>query len=291
MSGANVREAFLTAAARLWRERAKPSEADSKPDDAKQEKCSSCAVVLSSRGLGNISRRDNDFAFVVGSRRYECPSFVAEFLSPLVSRIHAVDDCANELRLNVDDPDDFFQEFLLLGRGKSIDVPCQKRCTFLSICRELDNRELSDILLQETRTEIKKENVVCGIRDLLAMKCDVSNEVEFVSTHFYEMTEAFEDLRSLPFPVIYDIISNPLLKIKSEDSLLNFIVEGVTQRPEYLSLLEHVRFEYVSASEFIRFFELISGRFEHLNLSIWLSLRNRFALPVSPNSPSDRVAE
>jgi hypothetical protein len=50
--------------------------------------------VLSTRGLANIpeSESRNDFDFVVGNSRYHCPSLIADFLSPLLCRLHLADE-------------------------------------------------------------------------------------------------------------------------------------------------------------------------------------------------------
>jgi hypothetical protein len=46
--------------------------------------------VISASGLANIPQSEsrNDFEFVVGNARYRCPSFVADFLSPLLCPLH-----------------------------------------------------------------------------------------------------------------------------------------------------------------------------------------------------------
>jgi hypothetical protein len=54
------------------------------------------SVSLWAKGLVNIHKKGNNFTFVVGSRRYPCPSFVAEFLSLRIYDIRSVDDTLNE---------------------------------------------------------------------------------------------------------------------------------------------------------------------------------------------------
>jgi hypothetical protein len=54
------------------------------PSSATTSKRSSIKVALLARGMKNICIKNKDFTFGVGSRRYDCPWFVAEFLSPYV---------------------------------------------------------------------------------------------------------------------------------------------------------------------------------------------------------------
>jgi hypothetical protein len=60
-------------------------------------------TVLSSRGLANVQceTASPDFTFIVGSGRYQCPSVVAEFLSPRASQLHAIDATINKLSLDI----------------------------------------------------------------------------------------------------------------------------------------------------------------------------------------------
>jgi hypothetical protein len=71
-------------------------------------------VGLSAKGLANIPRRVDDFTFLVGSRRYHCPSLIAEFLSPRVSELHGIDDTVREFCVEVDAEDarDVFGAFI-----------------------------------------------------------------------------------------------------------------------------------------------------------------------------------
>jgi hypothetical protein len=63
---------------------------------------------LSVRGPANAAVGDlsDDFTFIIGSHRYQCPSSVAQFLSPRVSRLRWIDATISELRLEVEDGDE-----------------------------------------------------------------------------------------------------------------------------------------------------------------------------------------
>jgi hypothetical protein len=50
-------------------------------------------LSLSTKGLQRLEtvNHERDFAFMVGSGRYACPSFVAEFLSPQLNSLRSQD--------------------------------------------------------------------------------------------------------------------------------------------------------------------------------------------------------
>jgi hypothetical protein len=87
---------------------------------------------LSARGLANVAVRDwsDDFTFIIGNRRYRCRSSVAPFLSPRVSKLHLIDTTISELRLEVEDRDNFFSSVLEAGGGGCI--PVDSTLTLLS---------------------------------------------------------------------------------------------------------------------------------------------------------------
>ena len=77
-------------------------------------------VKLSSSGMQRVCQHDNrKFRFFVGDREYECGVFEACFLSSRVSRM-LLSDCTTDcLRIDVDDCENAFEDFLRLGCGKN----------------------------------------------------------------------------------------------------------------------------------------------------------------------------
>jgi hypothetical protein len=68
-----------------------------------------------------MSDSSSDFTFVIGDRRYLCPSSVAEYLPPGNCHIHCRDPAINRLRPEVDDPDKLVRSVLNGARA----VACQ----------------------------------------------------------------------------------------------------------------------------------------------------------------------
>jgi hypothetical protein len=80
-------------------------------------KQSSMNAGLSAREMKNscIKDKDNDFTFVVGSRRYDCPRSATEFLSPHVCQCRSGDDTFKEMRISTEDPNDILGSLMSIG--------------------------------------------------------------------------------------------------------------------------------------------------------------------------------
>jgi hypothetical protein len=74
---------------------------------------------LSTSGLSNI-RMQNDFDFIVGGSHHRCPSFVADFLSPKIARLHNADPTIDNFVISASDRHGDFDSFVSLGRGDGI---------------------------------------------------------------------------------------------------------------------------------------------------------------------------
>jgi hypothetical protein len=81
-------------------------------------------LLLSATGMRNIaqSKAENDFTFIVGDVSYQCPWFVAAFLSPRIGELHSMDPTVNEYLIETKDPEHQFEEFLSFGRGEFVQV-------------------------------------------------------------------------------------------------------------------------------------------------------------------------
>lgn len=87
------------------------------------------SVKLSANGLANIPAipSRNDFEFVVGGSHYCCPSFVADFLSLKVARIHAADPTVDKFVNSIEDRQGGFDSFLSLGRSSTLSISSSNR--------------------------------------------------------------------------------------------------------------------------------------------------------------------
>jgi hypothetical protein len=94
-------------------------------------------------------------------------------------------------------------------------------------------------------------------------------------------------LKGIPVSVLFHILSHNLLKISSEDDLFFYISAHLCSDPEYLELLQVVRFEYLSVECISSFLSALS---DSIDPRLWESISRRLISPVS-RSKSLKEAE
>jgi hypothetical protein len=247
-------------------------------------------LSLTAKGLIKVpmNQYEYDFTFFIDGHEHHCPSFVAAFLSPRVCDLQRNDSTIRSLHLETKDPENYFKSFLSLGFGFGFEVPSQTRNFVFDLCRELRNAELYESLFNAAENKITKSNVIDRILTLSEMKSSYESEIAFVASHFFEFSRS--DFSELNLNIISDIVGHQSLKLRNEDSLYEFISTLISEDSNYSSLLEFVRFEYLSNSSIRHFVDFISSSFEFLTFSIWETLSNRLVLNVSPASSKDRHA-
>jgi hypothetical protein len=134
------------------------------------------------------------------------------------------------------------------------------------------NSELGRLACPEFGDKVSVKNVVGRLQFLSATRCDMSAELDFIASHFYDFLRRPDALKRLPFSLIYVIISQGSLKLDSENSLYYFISKGTEKNWEMLILLESVGFEDCSADVINDLLWLFSEHFYEINASIWTSL-------------------
>jgi hypothetical protein len=234
-------------------------------------------LKLSAKGLRNLQTVDAEgtFRFVVGSETYECPLFVATFLSPKITQLCLLDKTTNEFVIDTKDPNHLFSQILSLGQGCEIVVDKSVVPLIVSFCREVGNQELLEILSRED--EDPDQNVGICISRLCSFTGagtstgnDVSEfrDISYLASHFHELSMA--DFVRLSIEPAESILSDASLKVDSEDQLFEFISSRFCESSSFIVLLEYVRFEYLSLASIERFVNIISEDvYEFLNVSIW----------------------
>jgi hypothetical protein len=186
-------------------------------------------VRLSANGLVNIQRSlyADDFTFVFGGKRYGCPSFIAEFLSPRISRLRSIDATVCEFIIEDDDSAHDFADILSLASGASLSVTDATYKFIKTICIKLWNREVFDILSNAFEGDLSSSNVLSRLQLLTEMEQNCENELEFCSSHFWELQTICDssELDKLDIALIHQLISRPSLQLMSEDSLWRFIAQ------------------------------------------------------------------
>jgi hypothetical protein len=242
-------------------------------------------IKLSSLGLANIRKDEyeNDFTFYVGSKTYECPTFMAEFLSPRVSQHRYSDPTIRTFHVHINDPDSVFAAFLSLGDGSILNVNEGNREALEWLCCELGNVELLHSISDQFDGDLTIENVVERLRFLIACECESTREIEFAAQHFPEIQRSLLELvtshSESSISILEQIICHDSLQLTSEDSLCD-VVLACQNTAAFPALVECLKFEYLSVESMRAFHECIASEFDTLTPSIWAALGPRFLLDV-----------
>jgi hypothetical protein len=111
-------------------------------------------------------------------------------------------------------------------------------------------------------------------------------DVAIVAAHFYELSAS--DLDGLGPSVFESIVGDPGLVLKNEDSLFEAILRQASRDLSFFSLLEFVRFEFLSESCVRTAIEFISANFDLITIGIWSSVGTRLALTATPSASRGR---
>ena len=261
--------------------------------------------MLSCDGLKNIIFRDNnlteDFQFVFGKNIIKMNRFLAEFISPHVSRLHQSDLTINTLFLDKlfqipNQSIDFLQDsnlinnFEQISKGNSIEIneEMSHKLRILSIL--IENKEIYEKIDELFPISTEEENLDTCVQYLQYLdvykKYDfyfktINNQeiVDFISSHFYSIEKT--KLLKLPKSILYSIISNQHLKLKDEDSLLDFInqifIGEKNSNDDFLNIIsfyELIELESLSEIKFNEFINKIkSNEMTHL---LWEKFKEYF---------------
>jgi hypothetical protein len=92
------------------------------PQSETKTRSSRLTLTLSSQGFGNIvwSNYENDFEFEVCDKHFFCPSLVAEFLSPHISKVRRSDCTIQNLPISTLNSSKCFEQIVSLGFGSEV---------------------------------------------------------------------------------------------------------------------------------------------------------------------------
>jgi hypothetical protein len=250
-------------------------------------------LSLSSKGLQRFQQApyEKDFRFIVGEVDYLCPLFIAEFLSPRVSFLRFSDGSIDKLEIELEDPNGYFGEFLRLGFGFSVEVSPGQDSVFRRICELLWNMEALDFLVGPSGPDFNREISVSRLNVLSRHDPgmpELTIDFSTIASHFYEFSVS--DCEHFSFCILERILSDSELVIKSEDSLLEIVSAHVSRDSSSFSLLEKIRFEYLSETAMESAISLICDSFDQLNISLFTRLGSRLVLPVTPRPLNSRFS-
>lgn len=255
---------------------------------------------LSTENLNDIPfhKYENNFTFIVNGKKYYTSRVVADLLSPIIREYHYIDETINEFSINTIEKLDVFEDFLSLSNFENALISKDRQKIYSEYFYQLGNINEYIKLHQESFEETNHENAVGRlisisqnatllsnyfdesviISDLSSPIYDSFNKIENVNDLIAYIASNFEsinknEMKSLSLELIEEIISNENLKLKDEDSLLNFILELYQIDNKFSILFEYVIFSNVEESLLETFIEKFN--IEDLNKQIWNSICNR----------------
>lgn len=260
-------------------------------------------ILLSSSGLKNITlnkyKEEEDFIIAFGSQKFRMKSIFAEFISPIISHLHQSDPTIQEIEFNdiISDKKIDFEEFspnniltndiislfLQISSGYSIEINHDQasKMRFLSIL--LGNSELFDKLNENFPLNFSEENLTVYLKNIqsfyfisqLSPSFDYVELVNFISKHFHSIDQ--NEFLKLSRKIQFSIISNPNLQIKNEDSLLDIIIQIISQKEEEEDseiddalFLEQIEFTSLSENKLREF--LLNFDINSITNSLWRKL-------------------
>jgi hypothetical protein len=246
-------------------------------------------IKLSAKGLERVaSLRISDFAFKVGEEQFGCSRSEAAFISPRITALLLQDPTIDEYEIEVGSDHEFAPGTILglisLARNGVLEVTKSNVGLVKRIAKSLENSELCEALKEFVTEggEVNSSNVVERLSLSESLGVDRSEALDYLASHFYGidgsllLTVSHEDLRN--------VLRSEQLRIWSEDSLLDFILE---RGFEYFDLLGCLRTEYLSQAAMSRLLESISP--DEIGAELWHSLCRRLLLyGSSPQLPNAR---
>ncbi|KAK8835519.1 hypothetical protein M9Y10_044361 [Tritrichomonas musculus] len=275
------------------------------------------SIILSSAGLKNIVEAQNEFTFVFNKCEIHMNSVFAEFISPLVSRLHHSDPTIdsihydNPLSKNLPSFEELFTEEMKtllqqISKGFPISINSEQAVKMQQIAILLCNNELFNSIQDLCPHEINNNNFDEYISKLelfqyqsaikyIGQDIDFTALIDVISSNFYQIDK--NKLKSLSKPLLHKIISNKHLKIESEDSLFEFIdeiFEGTNEESQKSDKNELTIYDFYELIEFVglsdeKFREFVT-RFDPTQMTnpLWGTLCNRF---LDKHSNDDRYSK
>lgn len=234
----------------------------------------------------NFAIYGNDFTFIVNGNQYETSKFFADYLSPIVARLHNNDPSINTFSINLsnNNQDGNFQEILDLANFVEYQIPQNERLFFAEVFEIIGSESIE---LKTEEESITLNNVFDRIQ--LHEKYEnyyqkiLQEEIDFVSGHFYEINQNQEQLLgTLKESTIEKIINNSKLQLKTNDQLIGVINDIYRIDPKYAKLYEFVDFADASNESINNF----ASHFDinDLTAGSFAAILNRFKCTIINNT-------
>ena len=235
----------------------------------------------------------NDFTFIVNGKEFPTSRIIADLLSPNICKLHTSDPTINHFIINTKESGDFSNILNLINFN--VNEIEDKELPFILSVLEILNIDLIEVQNADKNEELTINNVIKIIQSHekhpIFYSQSLHKEIEFISSHFYEINEELEkDLHNLQNLTIEKIIANDHIQLKSEDQLLKVINGLYSENSSNSYLYSYVDFLNVSTScmtEFIQIFD-INDMLHETWKSITIRLQQEIKQP-NESSSSNRI--
>lgn len=248
---------------------------DTSSESIKVEKGAVIRMNLSHKG---VSRLDDtrDFSLIIGDRTVECSRSQIRFLSPKIAHILNSDPTFDKFKISVPECLCLIDVLENILAGLPIEVPRSKIDVFDRIISELGNDEL----LSVQYIEVNSSNVFDVIREKSQHFFDISKDVRFIASHFFELPR--DHLMSLEISVLASVLESEELVLKSENDLFELIIDfGDSKNEDISCLLSCLHLEYLSSSHISQFVDLVTN--DNFGI-LWPCMRSHLVVPINHSS-------
>ena len=149
-------------------------------------------VFLKTKAVLNVpfETYDKDFTFIVNGKEFKTSRLQSEIISPKISRLHQIDPTIDVMNINTRERGNF-EYILRLATFSEITIPKNEISFFSEVIETLCNDNIC--ISEKNDTEVTKENVIIEVhkheRFSHFYSKSLDHEIEYVSSHFYELIE------------------------------------------------------------------------------------------------------
>jgi hypothetical protein len=217
---------------------------------------------------------NEEFTFIVKGEELKITLFEAVLISPIISERLKTDPLNHFFNIESDELEmKQFSSFVdfILNREK-FNYSRENEIIILSICKLLGNEILFLLILGSFHCEVSSQlfsSKECECESKSSRMPNISElSIEDCALKFnlYSINE----LRHFPKQMLHSLLSSPSLRLESEDSLLDRLIDLGSEYFEYWCYLELIFLSSEGISKFVQTFP-----FEELNKSHWSKIIDR----------------
>ena len=224
----------------------------------------------------------DDFTFIVDNKEFHTRKYVADLLSPIISKQHLIDPTLDQFVINTGEEGDF-QQILDLINFEQVHIEDQTIPFLSSVLSQLKTEKI-DIQIEEK--EITMDNVFEQLKKHESNRqfyfSSFQKEIDFLSSNFYQIKENEErKFESFQVETLENIFNNPKLQLESEDQLIRIVNRLYLNDSTFSKLYEYVDFINVDQSTIKEFTSIFDNN--HMTRETWENLLLRLNLEIKIN--------